>query len=281
MKTNTELLADHTWLKIGGPAEITTPQSKEELVKILDCCYQSNRDYRILGNGSNLLVNDDGVDELVIKTTEACMEFKVDGTQVDVGASMMVPQFINKCISNGLGGYEYLYSVPGTVGGAIFMNAGRGESHNMTISDYLISVEVFADGEHCVLTKEDLQFNHRYSTFQDHNDWVILSATFDLPEQSQEKGNRLIKERMEKIRRRERSKPNAGSVFKSGSRLPLHKIPPGGLSIGNAEFVSGNRICHDGNATFTNIVRLITLAKLLNRLVPPFENPEIEWEIWN
>lgn len=281
MKTNTEQLEDHTWLKIGGPAEVATPQTKDELVDILGVCHRSERDYRILGNGSNLLVSDEGVDELVIKTTEACMEFDVDGTHVDVGASMMVPQFINKCVSNDLGGYEYLYSVPGTVGGAIYMNAGRGKSHGRTISDHLTSVEVFADGELRTLTNDDLHFKHRYSTFQDHDDWVIISASFNLPKQPQKEGSQLVKERMEKIRERERSKPNAGSVFKSGSRLPLHRVPLGGLSIGDARFVSGNRICHDGDATSKDVLQLVALARFLNRLVPPFEKPEIEWEIWD
>lgn len=280
MKTKTENLSEHTWLKIGGPAEIATPESKAEFVDLLTECHEKGRDYRILGAGSNLLVNDDGVDELVIDSTDACTDFEADGTRVKVGASMMLPQFVKQCVDNDLGGYEYLYSVPGTVGGGIFMNAGRGKSHGLTISDHLESVEVFADGEVRVFEKDELEFRHRWSTFHDHDDWVILSATFDMPEQPAEEGTQRIKERMAKVNERERGQPNAGSVFKSKSRLPVHKIPPNGLSVDGARFVSGNRICHDGNASFDDVYRLVKRAKLLHRLVPPFRRPVIEWEIW-
>lgn len=280
MKRKTEPLSEHTWLQIGGQAEIAIPETKAEFVELLTECHETDRDYRILGGGSNLLVDDDGIDDLVIKSTEACTDFSVDGTIVDVGASMMVPQFVKQCVENDLGGYEYLYSVPGTVGGAIYMNAGRGKSHGLTIADHLITVEVFADGEVQTLETEELEFEYRWSTFHNHDDWVILSAIFDLPEQPAEEGNQRINERMEKVSERERAKPNAGSVFKSGSRLPLHKIPPNGLSVDGARFVSSNRICHDGSAEFDDVYRLVKMAKLLNRLRPPFESPVIEWDIW-
>ena len=280
MNRTTEPLAPHTWLKIGGPAEIATPKSKTELVDVLEECHTTERAYRILGNGSNLLVSDDGVDELVIKTTEACTDLKFDGNNVEAGASVMVPQFINNCIQRDLGGYEYLYSVPGTIGGSIYMNAGRGESYDKTISDYLVSVEVFADGSTRVIPVDELDFDHRYSSFHDHEDWVILGATFDLPTQPSEDGREKAQKRMQKVTKRERAKPNAGSVFKSGARLPLHKIPPNGLSVGDARFVHQNRICNDGNATCRDVERLIYRAKLINKLVPPFRTPEIEWEIW-
>ncbi|AGB33676.1 UDP-N-acetylenolpyruvoylglucosamine reductase [Natrinema pellirubrum DSM 15624] len=281
MKRTTEPLAEYTWLKIGGPAEIAVPESKEELVQLLRECHTENRAYRLLGNGSNLLVSDDRINELIIKNTVACTDRQFDGNVVSAGASVMVPQFINECIQHELGGYEYLYSVPGTIGGAIYMNAGRGAAHDKTISDYLVSVEVFSDGDTTEIPVDDLNFDHRYSSFQEHDDWVILSATFELPSQSQEEGREKAQQRMEKVNERDRSTPNAGSVFKSGARLPLHKIPPGGLSVGNARFIGPNRIGNDGDATFSDVKRLVSLAKLLNKLVPPFQTPEVEWKIWS
>lgn len=280
MKTETERLAEHTWLKIGGPAEIATPESKSEFVDLLTECHEEGREYRILGGGSNLLVTDERLDELVIKSTDACTDFEVDGTEVEVGASMMIPQFVKQCVDHDLGGYEYLYSVPGTVGGGIYMNAGRGRSHRQTILNHLTSVEVFVDGEVRVFEKDELDFEHRWSTFHEHDDWVILSATFDMPEQPAKKGKDLIKERMAKVGERERGQPNAGSVFKSSSRLPLHKIPPNGLSVDGARFVSGNRICHDGKASFDDVYRLVKRAELLHRLTSLFQKAEIEWKIW-
>ncbi len=281
MKKINENLSEYTWLKIGGPAEIAIPESKKEYVELLKRCHEKNRSYKLLGGGSNLLVNDEGIEELVIKNTDACTDFKQEGTKVSVGSSMMIPQFVRKCVENNLGGYEYLYSVPGTVGGGIYMNAGRGKSYKQTISDHLTSVEVFIDGEIRILEKEELCFKHRWSTFQSNNDWVILSANFDLPEQSAERGNALIKKRMEKVRKRERGQPNAGSVFNSNAPLPLQKIPPNGLSVDGARFVSKNRICHNGNADFDDVYKLLKRAKILNTLVPPFKQPEVEWVIWD
>ncbi len=280
MKKQCEQLSNHTWLNVGGNAEIATPESKLEFVDLLKECNEKDRSYRILGNGSNLLVSDNGVDDLVIKNTEACTEFNVDGTIVQVGASITMPQFVNKCIENDLGGYEYLYSVPGTIGGGIYMNAGRGKKHDLTISDYLVEVEIF-NGEDCaVVTKEELTFSHRYSTFQDQDDWTILTATFDLPRQSREKGRKKVQNRMSHVSNRERAKPNAGSVFKSSTCLPLHKIPPNGLKIGGARFVHSKRICNDGGATFKDIKYLIMVARLLHRIVPFIDVPEIEYQIW-
>ncbi len=280
MNTHTAQLADHTWLKIGGPAEMVIPETKAEFVEILTECHETNRDFRILGGGSNLLVSDAGVDELVIKSTNACTEFEVDGTHVTAGASIMLPQFINQYVAHGLGGYEYLYSVPGTIGGAIYMNAGRGRSHGLAISDYLTAVEVFSGGAVRTIPADELTFEHRYSTFQEHDDWVILSAEFELPEQSTAEGRKQIKKRMQKVGERERGLPNAGSVYKSGSGVPLHKIPPNGLSVGDARFVSGNRICHSGNATYADVLRLVKLGKILRRFRPPFEESKVEWIIW-
>ena len=280
MKRTSEDLAKHTWLDIGGPAQIAIPESKDEFVDILTNSHKKGRSYRILGNGSNLLVSDEGVNDLVIKATEACTTVSFDEDHVQAGASVMIPQFINKCIHHNLGGYEYLYSVPGTIGGAIYMNAGRGKKHDKTISDYLLSVEVFDDGTVREIPIKDLEFRHRYSIFQDNEDWVILSAKFDPPEQDSDKGRQKSQKRMQKVSERERSKPNAGSVFQTGARLPLQKVPPDGLSVGNARFVSPNRICNDGDATFDDIKRLIILAKFLNKFIPPFRTPEVEWKIW-
>lgn len=281
LEPRTEPLADHTWLKIGGTADLVVPGDRDELVAVLRACHERDRDYRILGNGSNLLVADEGVDELVIKTTEACGDLDVgeDGV-VRAGASVAVPQFANVLVQHGLGGYEYLYSVPGTIGGAVYMNAGRGRRHDQTISDYLREVEVF-DGEAVrTVAAADLSFDHRYSTFQERPDWTVLSATFEPPEQSPEEGREKIRERMDYVDTRERSRPNAGSVFKSAVRLPLERLPVDAVGVADAQFVHRNRICHEGEATYEDVRRLVRRAQLLHALVPGWERPALEWEVW-
>jgi len=281
MKRTVEPLANHTWLKIGGPSEIAIPESEEELVGILTECTTEEQVYRILGNGSNVLVSDEGIDELVIKITEACTELTIDNEYVSVGSSVRLPAFVNELVEHGFGGYEYLYSVPATIGGALYMNAGRGKKYGKTIADYLVEVEVFDGDEKKSIEVDELTFSHRYSTFQEHPKWTILSATFRPPSQPKDVGKKKIKERMEEVKQRERSVPTAGSVFSLGARLPLHLVPPEGLQIGGARFVETNRICNVGDATYDDIIRLIRIAKLLNTLVPPFRKPTLELEIWN
>lgn len=274
-QVNKERLADHTWFKIGGPAELIEPSSKAELIDIIESCIDEGRPYRILGNGSNVLISDDGLDDLIIKNTTACSELAVDGNTVTAGSAVLLPQFINFCIEHGLGGIEYLYSVPGTIGGALFMNAGRGKGRDQTISDHLVSVEIH-DGEQVrTLQKDELAFKHRYSTFHENEHWTILSATFNLPSQPKEVGRQKVKERMDYISTRDRSTPNAGSVFKEGMQLPLK-----GVRVGGAKFVNKNRIGNVDNASATDVERLIRIAEILHRLVPFVETPEREIRIW-
>ncbi len=270
-----EELSKHTTFKIGGKTEIFIPESRDELLEIIDKFQSEGIKYKILGGGSNVLISDKELDFKVIKTTKACKDIKIEGNTVEVGASFYLPKFVRKIVENGLGGIEYLSSVPGTVGGAIYMNAGRGKKHNKQISDYLVDVEVY-DGEKVkTIGENEIEFGYRYSSFQNKSDWIILSAKFNFNSQSIEYGKEKIKERMETVSGNVRSMPNAGSVFKSGRKLPLK-----GLKIGSAKFVSSNRICNTGNASFSDVYRLIKIAILLHKIVPFLESPELEIEMW-
>lgn len=275
METSKEPLGPHTWFKIGGPAELIEPTSKEKFVSAIEWCIEQGRPYRILGNGSNVLVSDNGIDDVVIKNTSACTDLEVDGNTVIAGSSVLLPQFIRFFVEQGLGGVEYLYSVPGTIGGAIFMNAGRGKKYNKTISDYLVSVEVH-DGERVRdVSVGELDFEHRYSTFQDKPNWVILSATFELPSQDKEIGREKIQERMGYIKTRDRSTPNAGSVFKNGTSLPMRL-----LSFGGAGFVQDNRIGNVDDASSSDIERLIWITEVLHKYIPTLEERDLEIRVW-
>ncbi|MDR5674236.1 FAD-binding protein [Halalkaliarchaeum sp. AArc-GB] len=272
-------LSNHTWIKIGGSTKIMLPNSKEELVDAIDACNSKDQGFRILGNGSNVLPSDNGLDEIVIKSTHACTDLELlDDTTVRAGASVMLPQFVNFCVQNDLGGPEYLYSVPGTIGGGIHMNAGRGYRHDKSISDFVHSVEIYDGSKIRTLSRNELEFDHRYSTFQDHPDWVILSATFELPPQDSDIGKKKIQERMEIVKNRDRSTPSLGSIFafEHDFRLPMQ-----GIKIGDAKFVSDNRIGNLGNATQKDVKRLIYLKKTLYRLIPFVETPRVEVRIWD
>lgn len=275
MKTKREPLGQHTWFKIGGPAEIIEPKSKDEFVSAIEWCLEEGRPYRILGNGSNVLISDNGLDDVVIKNTSACTGLEANRNTVVAGSSVLLPQFINFSVEHELGGVEYLYSVPGTIGGAVFMNAGRGKRLNKTITDHLVSIEVHDGKQVREVSVEELEFDHRYSTFQEHENWAILSATFELPSQPKNVGKEKIQKRMDYIKSRDRSTPNAGSVFTNGTRLPMRIF-----SLGGAKFVQDNRIGNVDNASSSDVERLIWFAKFLHKFIPALEERDVEIRIW-
>ena len=275
MRKIKEPLAKHTTFNIGGMAEILIPESKEEMIEAIKYSKSKGRNYRLLGNGSNVLIPDKGVRELVIKTTEFGNNVLIKSDRVIAGASVSLPNLVKKIVEHDLGGIEYLYSVPGTVGGAIYTNAGRGKSYNKSISDFLISVEVFDGKKIRNIPKEKIKFGYRYSSFHEHNNWVVLSAEFKFLKQIKKIGKEKINERMELVKERERGKPNIGSIFKNAPRLPMK-----GLRLGDAKYASNNRICNIGNARFWEVYFLIKVTQLIHSFIPFTEKLELEIQIW-
>jgi len=272
-----EPLKNHTTFKIGGPAEVLSiPETENELINEITRCQNERMEYRILGNGSNILVDDEGVKGVVIKNTKTCTNLECDGNLVKVGSSVSLQKFVRFCVNNNLEGMEYLFSIPGTIGGAIYMNSGRGKKHNLSISDNLTSVKIF-DGEKIRnLNKEACQFNYRSSTFHENDDWIILEAEFELGEQPKKIGEKKIKNRMEKVKEWPIYEyPCAGSIFKRKSLLGDYLL--NGVVIGDAK-IKGNWILNLGDASFDDVMRLIKLSKILSYLT--ITKPELEIEIW-
>ena len=272
-----EPLSKHTTFRIGGPAEVLSiPESEEELIREIKHVQGRDIDYKILGRGSNLLISDSGINGVVIKNTSACTNIEREGNLVSVGSSVSLQKFIKFCVNNNLEGKEYLFSVPATVGGAIYMNAGRGKKHNLSISDNLISVKIFDGTKVRRLKKEQCDFGFRQSVFHRHDDWIILEGEFELDDQPKEIGERKIKERKEKVKDWFIYKyPSAGSVFKRRSFLAKRLLNR--IKIGDAK-LEGNFICNLGTASFNDVLWLINLSKMLSYLT--FKKPELEIEIW-
>ena len=204
-------LAKYTTLKIGGIAEnLYFPETVEGLREIL----RELPGTPILGGGSNLLINDKKEFEHVIclREFEKNIEYTDDGLTI-VGGGVRLQKLITDINEHGRGGIEYLYSVPGLVGGAIYMNAGRGKSFNQQISDYLLSVDILEDGTVKTIGKEDCGFAYRHSSFHDRNA-VIVSAKFLFEEIDPVEGKKRCKERMELVKQNQDNRfPNAGTTF--------------------------------------------------------------------
>ena len=172
-----------------------------------------------------------------------------------------------------------MYSVPGSVGGAIFMNAGIGKQVSQSISKYIMSVKVF-DGEKIVdIEKNMCNFFYRSSIFQVKKDWVIISAVFELYPQDKSIGHRIKDKRMKWAKNQGYfTYPSAGSIFNK-KYAPIMSFMKG-KKIGNAIYSKnkGNWINNPGNAKFKEVMLLIRITKWLHRLL--FKKIHLELEIW-
>ena len=277
IKTN-EILAPYTTFKIGGKTpKMFIPESKEELIGLIEEFRKQNKEYYLLGNGSNILINDQGIGREIINNRQSCkfINFK-EGGIVEVGSSFKLGEFIRLCVNNNLKVFTKLITIPGTIGGAVYMNAGRSK---VSISDYLLSVEVFNGKEIKSLKKEDCHFSHRYSVFHEYKNWIVLSTKYKFDYQSKEEGIKKMSEEINFKKDLSYFKyPSAGSVFKDKHDFIMRILK--GFKIGDAQYSKSddNSILNLGKAKFKDVVKLINLAKFLHFIT--FQKCALEIEIW-
>ena len=263
IKTN-EPMKNHTSFKIGGPAEIYIKiTSIEELQKVLEFAKKENVKITILGNGSNVLVSDKGINGIVIKTNlkEINIENK-DSENVEVTVSDAVPIgfLAQKFLKEEITGFEELSGIPGTIGGAILMNAG---AHGKEIKDIVTEVTAMDyNGRIFNFTNEEAEFTYRHSKFS-NGEYIILQAKMLLQKGSKEE----IKAKMDEYAQYRKEKqpieyPSAGSTFKRGTDFITAKlIDEAGLkgySIGGAKVSEKHAgfIINTGDATAKDVLDL-------------------------
>lgn len=227
-----------TTLQIGGPAKkFVIVKTEVELIQTIEYAKSCQMPYLVIGGGSNLLVSDEGVDYLVIKNEiEGIETSEVDKetSEVKVRSGTALQELVDYTISQGLSGFQKLTGIPGTVGGAVYGNAG---AYGQTISDFLIEVSTF-DGEKIItLPTNQCGFNYRDSAFKKNN-FTILEVKFKLKRSHPQTLTQEAKEVLEK--RFIKYPPGIkcpGSFFKNivASTLPkkiLDNIPPGKIVYG-------------------------------------------------
>ncbi|MBU8877726.1 UDP-N-acetylmuramate dehydrogenase [Bacillus sp. FJAT-29790] len=262
-----ELLANHTTMKIGGPADLfIEPSSIENIKKTMELIHEYNVEWTAIGRGSNLLVSDKGIAGAVIKLGSGLSEVEVNGTEVKVGAGYSLISLSTQISRKGLSGLEFASGIPGSVGGAVYMNAG---AHGSDISKILTKVLVlFEDGNVEWLSNEEMSFSYRTSVLQNKRPGVVIEAVFQL-----EAGDKdIIFAAMQKNKdyRKETQPwnfPCAGSIFRNP--LPNYAgklIEDAGLkgySIGGAKIsdMHGNFIVNTGNAKAEDVLALIQHVK--------------------
>lgn len=263
-----EPMAKHTSFKIGGPADLFIKVDNiEELKETLDLSKQNQIPLTIIGNGSNLLVTDKGIRGITVKLNLKDIEIKNENNKqiIKVDAGVPVGLLAQKLLKEEIAGFEELSGIPGTIGGAVIMNAG---AHGKEIKDILKKVTAMDYNENIhEFTNEECQFSYRNSRFQKEK-YIILQATLEL-----EKGNSTeIKEKMDEYMQFRKEKqpieyPNAGSTFKRGEDFVTAKlIDEAGLKgykIGGAQVSEKHAgfIVNVDNATAKDVIELTDYIK--------------------
>jgi len=258
-----ESLSNHTWLKIGGPADLfLVPSLKEDVVHAIAYCHEHKLPFTILGSGSNVLVGDKGIRGAVISVHKTLDYMFVDGHKVRAGAGVLLPKLVVDLLKEGFTGMEGLGGIPGTLGGAIIMNAG---AYGTEIFEFVTDVELVRNGELLNLAKDQIHYTYRGT---DLNEDIILEVGFEF-----ERGDvEAAKERRKELLAKRKSsqpldRPNAGSIFKNptgdfAGRL-IEACGLKGTRVGDA-IVSekhANFLVNDGNATATEMMALIKLVQ--------------------
>ncbi len=214
-----EPLSKHSSFKIGGPAKIAVfPKNKGEFVQVLRAVGGCNYKYMVVGNGSNLLFDDEGYDGIIIftkKMVETEYIYKGDKTVIHVECGKSLTELASETgKKHSLIGLEFAYGIPGTVGGAVYMNAG---AYGGQMSDIVVETEYFdpADGNIKVIRGDEHRFDYRHSIFAEHPEYVILSTTIEMTEGNAEEIFAVMNKNMTARREKQPLEyPNAGSTFK-------------------------------------------------------------------
>ena len=207
-----EPMSKHTTFKIGGPADIFVEPVTADIVPIINYLSECDTEYMVIGNGSNILVSDDGIEGVVISLGRKAGEINISDNKIIAGPGALLSQVANAAADAGLTGLEFASGIPGSIGGAVFMNAG---AYGGEIKDVLETVDVLTND---LLVKtvdvKELDLSYRHSKLMEQGGYV-LSATLKLEPGDKDE----IKAKIDDIRSQRTAKqplnyPSAGSTFK-------------------------------------------------------------------
>ncbi len=253
----------HTWMRVGGPAEFyCEPADRNDLTVLIRYLHEQKVPFMVVGRGSNLLVSDAGIRGAVINLETCLNEVRMEQDLVIAEAGVRLTKFVDFCVQHGLAGVEMLAGIPGTVGGAVVMNAG---AHGGETADHLVYVELLRDGLSVRIEKRNAGFAYRKSGVT-HD--VVLSAAFRL---SGGDAEALGRRRKELIMKRNQTQPlelpNLGSMFKNPAGMHAAKlVEEAGLKgkrIGNIQVSEkhANFMVNLGAAKAADVLGLIALVQ--------------------
>ncbi|CAG9607505.1 UDP-N-acetylmuramate dehydrogenase [Pseudoneobacillus rhizosphaerae] len=262
-----EPLANHTTIKIGGPADLfVEPSSIDNLEKVMDLVIEEQIPWRAIGRGSNLLVSDQGIEGVVIKLGAGIDHLEIKDQEITVGGGHSIVSLSTIMSKKGFSGLEFASGIPGSVGGAVYMNAG---AHGSDISKILKKARIlFEDGTISWLNNEEMEFSYRTSVLQKKKPGIVLEAVLILKEGEKSK---IVGEMQKNKDYRKDTQPYnfpcAGSIFRNplpnyaGKLIEVAGLK--GYSMGGAKIseMHGNFIINAGNATAQDVLNLIQHVK--------------------
>ena len=256
-----EPMKKHTTFRVGGPADVLVQPDETALAAILALCRQYHVSYSFIGNGSNLLVGDKGIRGVVIEMTEPMGNIEVHGTQITAQAGAMLSKIANTAASNGLGGMEFAAGIPGSVGGAVVMNAGAygGEMKDIIERVYVLD----ENGAQLELDRDALDLGYRHSCIPEKK-YIVTKVVLELMPRNEAEIRSEMKELNEKRAEKQPLQyPSAGSTFKRPEGYFAGKLIMDaglrGYQVGGAQVSEKHCgfVINKGDATAADICQLM------------------------
>ena len=256
-----EPMKKHTTFRVGGPADVLVQPDETALAAILALCRQYHVSYSFIGNGSNLLVGDKGIRGVVIEMTEPMGDIEVQGTRITAQAGAMLSKIANTAASNGLGGMEFAAGIPGSVGGAVVMNAGAygGEMKDIIERVYVLD----ENGAQLELDRDALDLGYRHSCIPDKK-YIVTKVVLELVPRDEAEIRSKMKELNEKRAEKQPLQyPSAGSTFKRPEGYFAGKLIMDaglrGYQVGGAQVSEKHCgfVINKGDATAADICQLM------------------------
>lgn len=256
-----EPMKKHTTFRVGGPADVLVQPDETALAAILALCRQYHVSYSFIGNGSNLLVGDKGIRGVVIEMTEPMGDIEVQGTRITAQAGAMLSKIANTAASNGLGGMEFAAGIPGSVGGAVVMNAGAygGEMKDIIERVYVLD----ENGAQLELDRDALDLGYRHSCIPDKK-YIVTKVVLELVPRNEAEIRSEMKELNEKRAEKQPLQyPSAGSTFKRPEGYFAGKLIMDaglrGYQVGGAQVSEKHCgfVINKGDATAADICQLM------------------------
>ncbi|WP_050638585.1 UDP-N-acetylmuramate dehydrogenase [Candidatus Stoquefichus sp. SB1] len=262
-----EPMYKHTTFKVGGPARFfINIKDIDALRRGIQYCRQHQVKHMTIGKGSDILFSDKEYEGVIFSLSQGLNQVHFNGLQIRAEAGVSMIYLAYEAAKTGLSGFEFMGGIPGTVGGGVYMNAG---AYKYCMADVFESALILDDnGKLITLSKEEMAFDYRKSILQQHKDWVLVEATFQMMPRDPQEIMRVLDKRKEK---RMSTQPwnfaSAGSIFRNPDEKPawqyIDECHLRGYEIGGAQVSPkhSNFIVNNGYASAKDILDLILLVE--------------------